>query len=140
MINFSFQSNFNLIKSKLKLKLQIKALINLIKILKMSGKSIETCYICSERSLRSYCYNVQIVYRTGFCCSIECCTIVNSYLYASSHYKAFSLENVDKAVDHYYYSNQCRASDYNLNILLIKRVCQYYCLVCFQDVKKILII
>ena len=136
MINFSFQPNFNLIESKLKLKLQIKALINSIKILKMSGKFIETCYICSERSPRSYCYNVQIGYKTVFCCSIECCTIVNSYLYASSHYKTFSLENVDKAVDHYCYSNRCRASDYNLNVSLIKRVCKYYCLVRFQGVKK----
>src|SRR5438270_16187 len=66
----------------------------------MSGKSIETCYICSEHSPRSSCYNIQIGYSTVFCCTIECSTIVNSYLYASSHYKTFSLENVEKAVDH----------------------------------------
>ena len=53
----------------------------------MSGKSIETCYICSEHSPRSFCYNIQIGYSTVFCCTIECSTIVNSYLYASSHYK-----------------------------------------------------
>ena len=102
----------------------------------MSGKSIETCYICSERSPRSSCYNVQIGYNTVFCCTIECSTIINSYLYASSHYKTFSLENVEKAVDHYCYSNRCRASAYNLNVSLIKRVCSYYCLVRFQGVKK----
>src|SRR5256714_1332882 len=127
MINFSFQSNFNLIRSKLKLKLQIKALINSIKILKMSGKFIETCYICPERSPRSYCYNVQIGYKTVFCCSIECCTIVNSYLYASSHYKTFSLENVDKAVDHYCYSNRCRASDYNFHYIIVKHKIPFDC-------------
>src|SRR5207248_55458 len=46
---------------------------------KMSGKFIETYYICSERFPRSYCYSVQIGYKTVFCYSIECCTIVNSY-------------------------------------------------------------
>ena len=102
----------------------------------MSEKSIETCYICSERSPRSSCYNIQIGYSTVFCCTIECSTIVNSYLYASSHYKTVSLVNVEKAVDHYCYSNRCRASAYNLNVSLIKRVCKYYCLVRFQDVKK----
>jgi len=102
----------------------------------MSGKFIKICYICSERSSRSYCYNVQIRYRTVFCYLIECCTIVNSYLYASNHYKAFSLKNVDKAVNHYCYSNRCCASDYNLNVFLIKRVCKYYCLVRFQGIKK----
>ena len=89
----------------------------------MSGKSIETCYICSEHSPRLSCYNIQIGYNTVFCCTIECSTIVNSYLYASSHYKTFSLENVEKAVDHYCYSNRCCASAYNLNVSLIKRVC-----------------
>src|ERR1044071_1757524 len=95
----------------------------------MSGKSIETCYICSEHSPRSSCYNVQIGYSTYFCCTIECNTIVNSYFYARNHYKQSSIENIEKAVDHYCYSNKCRASSYNLNVSLIKRVCSYYYLV-----------
>ena len=36
----------------------------------MSGKSIETCYICSEHSPRSSCYNIQIGYSTIFYCTI----------------------------------------------------------------------
>src|SRR5688572_15264339 len=95
----------------------------------MSGKSIETCYICSECSSRSSCYNVQIGYSTYFCCTIECSTVVNSYLYACNHYKQSSVKNIEKAVDHYCYSNRCRASGYNLNVSLIKRVCSYYYLV-----------
>ena len=97
---------------------------------------IESCYICSERFPRSSCYNIQFGFTTKFCCSIECCTIVNSYLYAVNHYKQFSLDNVEKAVQHYCYSNRCRASDYNLNVSLISRVCRYYCQVRFCGVVK----
>src|SRR5271154_2187662 len=101
-----------------------------------SGQQIETCYFCSIQCSRSSCYNIQIGYDTIFCCSIECCTIINAYLYASSHYKSFSFSNIDKAVDHYCYSNKCRASDYNLNVSLIKRCLHYYCSVRFCGVVK----
>ena len=103
----------------------------------MSGKSIETCYICSEHSPRSSCYNIQIGYSTYYCCTIECSTVVNSYFYARNfylnacnhykhHHKQSPIEYIEKVVDHYCYSNRCRASDYNLNVSLIKRVCSYY--------------
>ena len=52
----------------------------------MSGKSIETCYICSECSSQSFYYNVQIGYSTYYCCIIECSTVVNSYFYAHNSY------------------------------------------------------
>src|SRR2546423_11552369 len=103
----------------------------------MSGKSIETCYICSEHSPHSSCYNVQIGYNTVFCCTIECSIIVNSYLYASSHYKTFSLENVEKAVDHYCYSNRCRVSAYNLNVSLLKEFVNTIVLFIFKVLKKL---
>src|SRR5439155_5519765 len=54
---------------------------------KMSGKIIESCFICSSHAPRSSCYNVQIGYSTFYCCTIECNTVVNAFFYARSHYK-----------------------------------------------------
>jgi len=101
----------------------------------MSGKTIESCFICSEQSLRSLCYNTRFGYSTVFCCTIECCTILNSYLRAAS-YKNFTPSDVDKAVDHYCYSTKCAASSYNLNVSSLKRVCRYFCSVRFFGVQK----
>ena len=94
-----------------------------------SGKQIESCYFCSLRCPRSSCYNIQIGYGTVFCCTIECATVINAYLYVYSHYKVFSYSNIDKAIDHFCYSKRCRASDYNLNVSQLKRLLGYYCTV-----------
>jgi len=93
---------------------------------KMSGKIIESCFICSSHAPRSSCYNVQIGYSTFYCCTIECNTVVNAFFYARSHYKWACIENIEKAVEHYCKSTKCRASSYNLNMSLIKRVCTYF--------------
>ena len=92
----------------------------------MSGKIIESCFICSSHAPRSLCYNVQIGYSTFYCCTIECNTVVNAFFYARSHYKWACIENIEKAVEHYCKSIKCRASSYNLNMSLIKRVCTYF--------------
>src|SRR5437764_1777624 len=48
---------------------------------KMSGKIIESCFICSSHTPRSLCYNVQIGYSTFYCCTIKCNTVVNAFFY-----------------------------------------------------------
>src|ERR1044071_3402564 len=101
----------------------------------MSGKSIESCFICSEKSSRSQCYNIRFGYSTVFCCTIECCTILNSYLRASSKDR-FKIIDMDKAVDHYCYSKRCASSSYNLNVSSLKRVCRYFTTVRFFGVQK----
>ena len=96
----------------------------------MSGKSIETCYICSEHSPRSFCYNVQIGYSTYFCCTIECSTIVTPIFMSQVITKPFHSKMSKRwliitviVIDVMH--------PLTILMFLLSKECKYYCLVRF---------